>query len=123
MAEGGRILHHLKNNVGDPKNLVLFVGYAAEHTLARRIMDGAKEVNIFGEKHIINCRVKKMDYFSAHADQKELIDYIRLNPKEKLKNIFLVHGEEDQALVLREKLVKMSYRNVHFPVPGEKFEI
>jgi metallo-beta-lactamase family protein len=64
-----------------------------------------------------------MDYFSAHADQKELIDYIRLNPKEKLKNIFLVHGEEDQSLVFREKLVKMSYRNVHFPVPGEKFEI
>jgi len=123
MAEGGRILHHLKNNVGDPKNLVLFVGYAAEHTLARKIMDGAKEVNIFGEKNVINCRVKKMDYFSAHADQKELIDYIRLNSKEKLKNIFLVHGEEDQSLVFREKLVKMSYRNVHFPVPGEKFEI
>ncbi len=58
MAEGGRILHHLKNNVGNPKNLVLFVGYAAEHTLARRIMDGAKEVNIFGEKHTINCKGK-----------------------------------------------------------------
>jgi metallo-beta-lactamase family protein len=123
MAEGGRILHHLKNNVGNPKNLVLFVGYAAEHTLARKIMDGAKEVNIFGEKHIINCRVKIMDYFSAHADQEELIDYIRLNPKEKLKNIFLVHGEEEQSLVLREKLVTMSYRNVHFPVSGEKYEI
>ena len=123
MAEGGRILHHLKNNVGNPKNLVLFVGYAAQHTLARRIMDGAKEVNIFGEKHTINCRVKIMDYFSAHADQEELIDYIRLNPKEKLKNIFLVHGEEEQSLVLREKLVTMSYRNVHFPVSGEKYEI
>ena len=123
MAEGGRILHHLKTNVGDPKNLVLFVGYAAGHTLARRIMDGAKEVNIFGEKQIINCRVKTMDYFSAHADQEELIDYIRLNPKEKLKNIFLVHGEEKQSLVLREKLVALSYRNVHFPVSGEKYEI
>ncbi len=123
MAEGGRILHHLKNNVGNPKNLVLFVGYAAEHTLARKIMDGAKEVNIFGEKHIINCRVKIMDYFSAHADQEELIDYLRLNPKEKLKNIFLVHGEEKQSLVLREKLVTLSYRNVYFPVSGEKYEI
>lgn len=123
MAEGGRILHHLKNNVGNPKNLVLFVGYAAEHTLARRIMDGAKEVNIFGEKHIINCKVKIMDYFSAHADRGELIDYLRLNPKEKLKNIFLVHGEEKQSLVLREKLVTLGYRNVHFPVSGEKYEI
>ncbi|MFB3055647.1 MAG: MBL fold metallo-hydrolase RNA specificity domain-containing protein, partial [Ignavibacteriaceae bacterium] len=84
---------------------------------------GAKEVNIFGEKHIINCRVKIMDYFSAHADQEELIDYLRLNPKEKLKNIFLVHGEEKQSLVLREKLVTLGYRNVHFPVSGEKYEI
>lgn len=123
MAEGGRILHHLKNNIGDLKNLVLFVGYAAEHTLARRIMDGKREVNIFGEKHVINCRVKKMDYFSGHADQGELIDYLRLNQKEKLKNIFLVHGEESQSLALREKLVQRGYRNVHYPVSGEKFEI
>ena len=123
MAEGGRILHHLRNNIGNKKNLVLFVGYAAGHTLARRIMDGAKEVNIFGEKHEVKCKVKKMDYFSAHADQGELIDYLRLNPKDKLKNIFLVHGEEEQALPLREKLVQKGYRNVHFPVPGEKFEI
>jgi metallo-beta-lactamase family protein len=123
MAEGGRILHHLKNNIGNPKNLVLFVGYAAEHTLARKIMDGKKEVNIFGEKYVVNCRVKIMDYFSGHADQKELIDYLRLNQKEKLKNIFLVHGEEEQSLKFREKLVQLGYRNVHFPVMGEKFEI
>ncbi len=123
MAEGGRILHHLANNVGNPKNLVLFVGYAAQHTLARRIMDGEKQVNIFGEKFEIKCRVKTMDYFSAHADQGELIDYLRLNPKEKLKNIFLVHGEEEQALPLREKLISKGYKNVRFPVSGEKFEI
>ena len=123
MAEGGRILHHLKNNIGNPKNLVLFVGYAAENTLARRIMDGAREVNIFGEKQIINCRVNKMDYFSGHADQGELIDYLRLNSKVKLKNIFLVHGEEDQSFALREKLVQIGYKNVHYPVSGEIFEI
>lgn len=63
-----------------------------------------------------------MDYI-GHADQGELIDYLRLNPKEKLKNIFLVHGEEKQSLVLREKLVTLGYRNVHFPVSGEKYEI
>jgi len=123
MAEGGRILHHLANNVGNRKNLILFVGYAAENTLARKIMDGEKEVNIFGERHVIKCRVKKMDYFSAHADQGELIDYLRLNPKERLKNIFLVHGEESEAIPLREKLVRLEYRNVHFPVAGEKFKI
>jgi len=123
MAEGGRILHHLSNGVGDPKNLVLFVGYAAEHTLARRIMDGSKEVNIFGEKHVIKCKVKKMDYFSGHADQGELFEYLRLNKKEKLKNIFLVHGEESQSLPFREKLVRAGYKNVQYPVSGEKVEI
>ena len=123
MAEGGRILHHLANNVGNPKNLVLFVGYAAQNTLARRIMDGEKEVNIFGEKNVIRCKVKKMDYFSAHADQGELLDYLRLNSTEKLKNIFLVHGEEEQALPFREKLLQKGYKNVHFPVSGEKFEL
>lgn len=123
MAEGGRILHHLANNIGNKRNLILFVGYAASHTLARKIMDGAEEVSIFGEKHKVRAKVKIMDYFSGHADQKELIDYLRLNPTEKLKNIFLVHGDENQALPLREKLVQKGYRSVNFPVPGEKFEI
>jgi len=123
MAEGGRILHHLANNVGNSKNLVLFVGYAAENTLARKIMDGEKVVNIFGEKYVINCKVKKMDYFSGHADQGELIDYLRLNPKNRLKNIFLVHGEESEAKPLQEKLLQEGYSNVHFPASGEKYEI
>ncbi|MCZ7615431.1 MAG: hypothetical protein M5T52_18275 [Ignavibacteriaceae bacterium] len=103
MAEGGRILHHLANNIGNPKNLVLFVGYAAEQTLARKIMDGIKQVNILGEEYSVNCQIKIMDYFSGHADQNELLDYLSLNPQKRLKNIFLVHGEEDQALPLKEK--------------------
>jgi metallo-beta-lactamase family protein len=123
MAEGGRILHHLRNNIGNSKNLVLFVGYAAEHTLARRIIDGAKEVNIFGEKHVINCKIKKMDYFSGHADQGELLGYLSLNNPEKLKNIFLVHGEESQSLAFREELIKAGYKKVYYPVSGEIFEV
>ena len=123
MAEGGRILHHLANNIGNPKNLVLFVGYAAEHTLARKIMDGMKKVNILGEEHSVKCQIKTMDYFSGHADQNELIDYLRLNPTKKLKNIFLVHGEEDQALPLKEKILQKGYKNANFPIPEEKFII
>ena len=123
MAEGGRILHHLANNIGNPKNLVLFVGYAAEHTLARKIMDGMEKVNIFGEEHSVKCQIKTMDYFSGHADQNELIDYLRLNPTKKLKNIFLVHGEEEQALPLKEKILQKGYKNVAFPISEEKFVI
>lgn len=121
MAEGGRILHHLANNIGNPKNLVLFVGYAAEHTLARKIMDGMERVNILGDEYSVKCKIKTMDYFSGHADQNELLDYLQLNPQKRLKNIFLVHGEEDQALPLREKILQKGYRKADFPISGEKF--
>lgn len=123
MAEGGRILHHLANNIGNPKNLVLFVGYAAEQTLARKIMDGIKQVNILGEEYSVNCQIKIMDYFSGHADQNELLDYLSLNPQKRLKNIFLVHGEEDQALPLKEKILQKGYKNADYPMSGEKFVI
>lgn len=123
MAEGGRILHHLAHNIGNPNNLILFVGYAAEHTLARRIMDGDEKVNIFGEEFDVKAKIKKMDYFSAHADQKELLDYVRLNPPDKLKNIFLVHGEEDMALPFREKLLQRGYKNIEFPALGDKINL
>ena len=123
MAEGGRVLHHLANNIGNKKNLVLFVGYAAENTLARKIIDGETEVNIFGEPHKVKAEVKSMDYFSAHADREGLINYLRLNDKNRLKNIFLVHGEQEQALPLREKLLQKGFKKVDFPAPGEKFVI
>lgn len=123
MAEGGRILHHLANNIENPKNLILFVGYAAEHTLARKILDGEQTVNIFGEEYKVKAKVKSMDYFSAHADQNELLDYLRLNPVKKLKNIFLVHGEEDQALPFRQKLLTKGYKSVDFPISNSIYEI
>lgn len=123
MAEGGRILHHLANNIGNPKNLVLFVGYAAEQTLARKIMDGMERVNILGEEYSVKCQIKTMDYFSGHADQNELLDYLRLNPQKRLKNIFLVHGEEEQALPLRGKILEKGYKKADFPLSGEKFVI
>ena len=123
MAEGGRVLHHLTNNIGNKKNLVLFVGYAAENTLARKIIDGETEVNIFGEPHKVKAEVKSMDYFSADADQEGLINYLRLDDKNRLKNIFLVHGEQEQALPLREKLLQKGFKKVDFPAPGEKFVI
>ncbi|MDA0745565.1 MAG: MBL fold metallo-hydrolase [bacterium] len=123
MAEGGRIVHHLRNNIGDPRTLVLLVGYAAEHTLARRIMDGNKEVKIFGEAFQVRCKVKTMDAFSAHADRNELLAYVDYTPPEKLKQIFLVHGEAEQALPLKEALEKKGYGSVHYPAPNDTFEI
>jgi metallo-beta-lactamase family protein len=123
MAEGGRILHHLKNNIENYKNLILFVGYAAQNTLARKIVDGDKVVKIFGEEYKVKAKVKKMDYFSGHADQNGLLEYVKFNPPEKLKNLFLVHGESDQSLPLMEKIKNKGYRNVDYPAPGTIFEI
>jgi len=82
-----------------------------------------ERVNILGEEHSVKCKIKTMDYFSAHADQNELLDYLHLNPANKLKNMFLVHGEEEQALPLKEKMLQKGYKNVDFPVSEEKFVI
>jgi len=121
MAEGGRILHHLKNNIGNKNNLILFVGYAAKNTLARKIMDGDEWVSIFGDQYEVKSKVEKMDYFSGHADQNGLLDYLNFNPPEKLKNIFLVHGEEEQAIPLMDKIKNKGYEAVKYPSSGEVF--
>lgn len=122
MCEGGRILHHLRNNIGDKRNLVLFVGYAARNTLARRLADGHETVRIFGEEHRVRCRVKVMEGFSAHADRRGLLDYVKMTPPDMLKHVFLVHGEEDQALPLLDGIRSMGYQNVSYPALAETIE-
>ncbi|MDG5814995.1 MBL fold metallo-hydrolase [Chitinispirillales bacterium ANBcel5] len=123
MAEGGRILHHLRNNIHNQRNLLLFVGFAAKDTLARKIMDGNKQIKIFGEEHTVRCKVKVMDAFSAHADRRELLDYVSLNTPERLKHIYLIHGEPDQALSFKDGLRSKGFQNVHYPTLGECVEI
>jgi len=121
MAEGGRILHHLRNNLDNPKNLLLFVGYAAKETLARKIMDGQHEVKVFGEEHVVRCKVAIIDAFSAHADRRTLLDYVDYTPPSRLKHIFLVHGEPEQSLSLKDALRSKGYENIYYPAPGEIF--
>jgi len=123
MAEGGRILHHLRNNIEDHRNLILFVGYAAKETLARKIMDGDEKVKIFGEEHRVKAQVRVMDHFSAHGDRRDLLDYVEYSPPNRLKNIFLVHGEHDQAIPLKDALRSKGYESVHYPGPGEEYVI
>jgi len=123
MAEGGRILHHLANNIENPRATILFVGYAAQETLARKIMDGRAVVKIFGEDHRVKAAVHVMHSFSAHADRRDLIGYVQMSSTTRLKNIFLVHGEPDQALPLRDALLGMGYRNVGYPAPNDTVEL
>ncbi|MEP6662113.1 MAG: MBL fold metallo-hydrolase [Verrucomicrobiota bacterium] len=103
MAEAGRIRHHLKNNIGNPNNLILFIGYCAEHTLGAQILSGKPVVNIFGEPHQVRAQIASLDSFSGHADKSELEQYVRALQGD-IKKIFVVHGEESQALAFGETL-------------------
>jgi metallo-beta-lactamase family protein len=103
MAEAGRIRHHLKNNIGDPRNLILFVGYCAEHTLGAQIMSGRNPVNIFGEPQMVKAQIASLDSFSGHADKNELRRYVETITGD-LKKICVIHGEESQALAFSETL-------------------
>jgi metallo-beta-lactamase family protein len=103
MCEAGRIRHHLKNHLGDAKNLVLFIGYCAEHTLGAQIMAGKSPVNIFGEPHPVRARVAAIDSFSGHADRNELRAYVQ-KMTGSFKKIICIHGEEAQCLANADAL-------------------
>ncbi|MSU63082.1 MAG: MBL fold metallo-hydrolase [Pedosphaera sp.] len=103
MAEAGRIRHHLKNNLGDPSNLILFIGFCAEHTLGAQIIAGRETVNIFGEPCAVKARVASINAFSGHADKNELRRYVGKISGD-IKKIAVVHGEETQALAFGRTL-------------------
>jgi metallo-beta-lactamase family protein len=109
MAEAGRIRHHLKNNIGDSKNLILFVGYCAEHTLGAQILSGRTPVNIFGEPFDVRAQVASIDAFSGHADKNELRGYVERIGGD-IKKISVIHGEESQALAFADTLRGMKPR-------------
>lgn len=119
MAEGGRILHHLRNNIEHRKTTILFVGYAAEHTLARKLMDGNDRVKIFGVEHKVRCQIKSIDSFSAHADRHELLQYLNFCPPEKMKTLFLIHGEEESIESFSNAVKSKGYTNLCVPNEGE----
>ena len=106
MCEAGRIRHHLKNHIGDSRNLVLFIGYCAEHTLGAQILSGKNPVNIFGEPTKVRARVAAIDSFSGHADRGELKRYVQCMTGD-IKRIAIVHGEESQCAGFAETLRTM----------------
>jgi len=121
MCEAGRILHHLKNNVGDPKTTVLFVGYCADHTLGRRLRDGEKEVSILGTRQTVRARIEVVDSFSGHADHSELLDYFTRTTGQK-KRVWLVHGEKDSSEMLKLALDQRHSSKVEIAELGSEVE-
>lgn len=123
MCEAGRILHHLRNNIEDPRNTVMMVGYCAEHTLGRRIIEQHEEVRIFGEYHPLRSEVAVMNHYSAHADEPGMIEFIsHFDPKE-LKNIFLVHGDIKRQEKFKTALGNAGYHHVMIPDHGESVDL
>ncbi|CUU04443.1 metallo-beta-lactamase family protein [Candidatus Kryptobacter tengchongensis] len=123
MCETGRILHHLANNIENPKNIILIVGYMAENTLGRKLKDGVKKVKIFGDEYDVNAEVISIDALSAHADRNELLAYISHIDRKHVNGIFIVHGEEEQSFKLADGLKEIGFENVIVPERGETFEI
>lgn len=122
MCEGGRILHHLRNNLDKDTTTILMVGYQAEGTLGRRLQDGAKKVKIFGLEHDVWARVESLHTFSAHADQADLMWFMKsLDPRPR--TIFLVHGDPSDRAALKESLRAEGIVRVECPEYGQEFEL
>lgn len=122
MCEVGRIKHHLKHNLWNPKSTILFVGYQAPGTLGYSIVNGAKTVKIFGEEIAVNARIEYIEGYSGHADQEGLMNFI-YSFITKPKHIFLVHGEEEAQDILKEKVEQETGIPVIIPEFGETYEI
>jgi metallo-beta-lactamase family protein len=117
MCTGGRVRHHLQHNLGRDNSAVVFVGYAATGTLARRIIDGAKQVSIFGEDVPVRARIYTINGFSAHADQVELLNWQKQTGASR---VFLVHGEEG---IMNQFAAHLDDTHVEMPVLNQEFEL
>ena len=122
MCEVGRIKHHLKHNLWNPKSTILFVGYQAPGTLGYSIVNGAKTVKIFGEEIAVNARIEYIEGYSGHADQELLMNCI-YSYIQKPKHIFLVHGEPESQDVLADKIEEETKIGVTIPEFGETYEL
>lgn len=122
MADAGRIKHHLKHNLWRPESTVLFVGYQAQGTLGRRILDGEKTVRIHGEEIAVKADIERIEGFSGHADQKGLVEWVK-NFTPKPKKIFLIHGEPDALETLSDVLLEETGNEVVVPKLGQIFEL
>lgn len=121
MLEAGRIKHHVKNNVSNPENTILIVGFVPPGSLGGRLIEGAGEVRIFGKMYPVRARIEVLDAYSAHADYSELLKYLSCQDAKAVRKVFLVHGEPDAMLKYKQRLEGMGFRDILIPMHGESF--
>lgn len=123
MCEAGRIVHHLANNIQNPNNIILIVGYMAEHTLGRKLVNKENPLNIFGDEYALKAEVIELNSFSGHADANELFDYCNKFDKDRIRKFFIVHGETEQQEIFKKRLSENGFNNIYIPEKGSIFTI
>lgn len=123
MMEAGRVKHHLANNISNPKNTILAVGYCSPVTLGARILRGDKEVSIHGTVYPVNAEVRKIESFSGHADYKEMLNFLSCQEKTALEKCFIVHGEYDTQKKYSAEMEKEGFKNIEIPAKGQVYNI
>lgn len=122
MSQGGRIIHHEKKYLPDPKSAIIFIGYQTSGSLGRKIQEGAKTVKIHGEEISVNCRVVSIEEYSAHADQIQLMNWLK-PMRLDLEKVFVVQGEKDSSEALALKIINDLAVKAIVPKKGEEFEL
>ena len=122
MLEAGRVKHHVANNIMKPQNTILMVGYCSPTTLGARIQEkGLRHISIFGNQIAVRADIKSIEAFSGHGDYREMIKYLRCQDPDKIKNIFLVHGEYQTQLQYKQHLQESGFRNIIIPEVKDKY--
>jgi metallo-beta-lactamase family protein len=123
MMEAGRVKHHLANNISNARNTILVVGYCSPTTLGARIVRGDKQVSIHGNLYEVKAEIRRIEAFSGHGDYQEMLGFLDCQDKNKLQNVFLVHGEYASQQFYKNELEKEGYRNISIPSAGEEVEV
>ncbi len=123
MMEGGRIQHHIQNNIENPYCTIFLVGYSSDGTLGRRIMDGEKHITVGQHEYNVAATVKQTDAFSGHGDKNDLLRFVQAQNPNEVKKVFLVHGEKSSMISFREDLKELGFNNVEIPAVGQTFEL
>jgi metallo-beta-lactamase family protein len=122
MSHAGRILHHERRYLSDPKSTLLIISYQGKGSMGRQILDGAKKVKIFGEEVLVNCRVKAISGYSAHADQPQLLEWLK-PMRLSLNKVFIVQGEEEEAVPFAQKIRDELALTTEIPGPGSTYDL
>ena len=123
MVQGGRVEQHVEANIGNPYATILMIGYASEGTLGWRLLNGQDTISIRGKQLPVLANIEKIDVFSGHGDQNDLLKFVKMQDPEKLKGVFLVHGEQQSMADFQSIIEQNGYKSVEIPTRGHTYEL